>query len=147
MEWNEIMEIENPHKALKAIAHKVDTENLSIEETEERISEYTQRYDIDLDEMAFYPNRGRVLDPNDILTIEYEAFRRELVGLVNSIDAEVGLEEENAVLILYLLNSEEKIVKFNEWIRSRLVNGQLVATEAEICRAAVQVSKGIEPSV
>ena len=72
MDWNEIMKIENPHKALKAIAHKIDVDTLSITEMEGRIYEYAKIHDIDIDEMAFYPNGGRVLDPDDILTIQYE---------------------------------------------------------------------------
>ena len=70
-------------------------------------------------------------------------FRQDLVGLVNAIEKENGLEEENKVMILHLLNSEEKIVLFNEWVQSRLINGKLQATETEICRAAVRVSKQV----
>ena len=71
----------------------------------------------------------------------YQEYRKALVELVNSIDAENGLEEENAVLILHKLNSEEKISRFAKWVESRLVNGTLQATETEICRAAVQAAK------
>lgn len=73
MDWNEIMEIKDPHKALKAIAYKIDTENFSIAEMEERMCDYARHYNIDTYKMAFYPNGGRVLDPNDVLTIKYEA--------------------------------------------------------------------------
>ena len=75
------------------------------------------------------------------MDVTYEAYRKDLVGLVNAIDAEVGLDEENAVLLLHLLNSVEKISRFAEWVGSKLVDGRLEATEVEICRAAVQVSK------
>lgn len=70
--WDKIMKIRDPHEALKAIDNKIDAENLSIEEMEARIYEYANLHHIYIDEMAFYPNGGRVLDPNDILTIEYE---------------------------------------------------------------------------
>ena len=72
-DWPTIMEMENPHEALKAIAKKIDIENLSITEMEERIEEYATIHSIDLDKMGYYPNGGRVLDPDDIWTQEYEA--------------------------------------------------------------------------
>lgn len=71
----------------------------------------------------------------------YQEYRKTLIRLVNSIEKENGLEEENAVLILHKLDSVEKISKFGQWARSRMKDGKLQATEAEICRAAVQVSK------
>ena len=73
LDWKTIMEMENPHEALKAIAKKIDTENLSIEEMENCVEEYAAVHGIDVDRMAFYPNGGRVLDPDDILSQEYEA--------------------------------------------------------------------------
>ncbi len=75
---------------------------------------------------------------------EYQEYRRALVGMVNSIDAEVGLEEENTVLLLHLLNNELKIIYFNEWVKSKLDGETLQATETEICRAAVHVSKTVD---
>jgi hypothetical protein len=71
----------------------------------------------------------------------YQEYRKGLITLVNAIDRENGLEEENKVLLLYLLNSVEKISKFGRWIGSKMVDGHLQATETEICRAAVQASK------
>lgn len=73
----------------------------------------------------------------------YQKYRKALVELVNSIDAENGLEEENAVLILHKLNSEERISRFAKWVESRLVDGKLQATETEICRAAVQAAREV----
>ena len=71
----------------------------------------------------------------------YQEYRTALVELINGIEAENGLEEENGLLLLHLLDSKEKISRFAEWCRSRLVDGKLQATETEICRAAVQASK------
>ena len=73
MDWITIIDMENPHEALKAIAKKIDIENLSIQEMEDRITQYLNLHNIDLEDMAFYPNGGRVLDPDDILTQEHEA--------------------------------------------------------------------------
>ena len=74
----------------------------------------------------------------------YQEYRKALIGLVNSIDIEIGLEEENAVLLLHLLDSEEKILQFSDWVKTKLEKGKLRATETEITRAAVQISKRLE---
>ena len=71
----------------------------------------------------------------------YPEYRKALIELLNSIKAEIGLDEEDAVLILYKLDSVEKISMFNRWIGSKLRDGKLQATETEICRAAVQIAK------
>lgn len=72
-EWAVIMQMENPHEALKAIVKKIDTENLSIQEMEDRITEYLDIHNIELYQMTYYPNGGLVMDPDDVLTQEYEA--------------------------------------------------------------------------
>lgn len=100
MDWNEIMKIENPHKALKAMAHKMDAETLSITEMEERICAYAQLHDIDIDEMAFYPNGGRVLDPDDILTIQYEEV------LESEQDSQEGASFSKGEILPYYAGSE-----------------------------------------
>lgn len=71
----------------------------------------------------------------------YQEYREVLVDLVNSIEAENGLEEKHAVLILHKLNTVEKISEFGRWLASKMKNDKLTATETEICRAAVQISK------
>ena len=67
--------------------------------------------------------------------------RTLLAGLVNSIDAEIGIEKENVALILHELNTWRKVLGFNAWVKSKMVNGKLQATETEICIAAAQVAK------
>ena len=71
--------------------------------------------------------------------------RKALVQLVHSIENEVGLEESNIVLILHLLNSEEKIFLFNRWVETMLVGEKIQATETEICGAASKAAKLIPP--
>ena len=56
------MAIENPHEALMQIAEKVETENLSVQEMEDRTEQYAKLHEIDALEMAFYPNGDRVID-------------------------------------------------------------------------------------
>lgn len=68
-------------------------------------------------------------------------YREALMRLINSINAEIPLEEKNQVLLVMKLNTEEKIIQFNEWVKKNLKAGKLQATEVEIVRAAVQASK------
>ena len=71
--------------------------------------------------------------------------RQELVGLIVAIADEVPMAEENQVLLMYKLNTEDRVLRFNDWLKTKLKDGKLVTTEAEICRAAVKVSKGLDP--
>ena len=72
---------------------------------------------------------------------DYQEYRKALVSLVCSIEEEVGMERENTVLLLHKLNTVERIVRFNEWVKSKMIGEKLMATETEICRAAVQIAK------
>ncbi len=69
-------------------------------------------------------------------------YRQALIELILSINNEVPLKEEDQVLIVLKLDTEMKIVLFNNWIWSRLVDGELQATAPEITRAAVKIGKG-----
>lgn len=75
----------------------------------------------------------------------YMEYRRDLLGVMREIDEEIGLEKENVILLLHLLDNAEKIARFFEWLWSSWADGKLQATEVEICRAAVKASEGIEP--
>ena len=70
-------------------------------------------------------------------------YRKALIGLINSINQEVPLEEKDQVLIVMTLDTENKIHRFNNWLKTKLDNGSLQATSVEIVRAAVQISKGV----
>ena len=75
---------------------------------------------------------------------KYKDLREALVGLILSINEVIPLEEREQVLIVMKLNTSEKIVKFNEWVKERMKGeNELDATAAEIVRAAVQIDKGI----
>ena len=71
-------------------------------------------------------------------------YRKWLMTLINSIDFEIGLSKENQVLIVIKLNTEEKFIKFSNWIKQNLKNGVLEKTETEIVRKAVHIGKGID---
>lgn len=73
--------------------------------------------------------------------VEYNQYKEHLLTLLNSINKEIPLEEQNQVLIVYKLNTVEKIRKFFEILKPQLQGGKLKMTEAEIVRAAVQASK------
>ena len=71
-------------------------------------------------------------------------YREALISLINSINQSVPLKKENQVLIVIQLDTEQKIIKFNEWVKAHLQGeNDLQATEAEIVRAAVKISKNI----
>ena len=71
-------------------------------------------------------------------------YREALISLLNAINRVIPLREENHVLIVMSLDTEEKIIKFGEWIKSRLTGeDDLDATEVEIVRAAVHINQGI----
>ena len=71
-------------------------------------------------------------------------FREGLISLINSINRVIPLKKENQVLLVMKLDTEAKVLRFVEWVRTRLKGeNDLQATEQEIVRAAVQIDKGI----
>ena len=75
---------------------------------------------------------------------ESSPYRAVLMSMINSINQVIPLKDENQVLIVMKLDTEEKIQKWFEWLRPKLIGeNELQATEAEIVRAAVHISKGI----
>ena len=71
-------------------------------------------------------------------------YRQALMSLINSINQSVPLKKENQVLIVMQLDTEQKIIAFNEWVKAHLQGeNNLQATEVEIVRAAVKISKNI----
>ena len=68
-------------------------------------------------------------------------YRKALIELICSINNEIPLEEKNQVLMVMILDTEEKISNFNGWVKKNLKDGKLEATEEEIVRAAVKASK------
>ena len=72
-------------------------------------------------------------------------YRKTLASLVNSIQKENRMEEEDCILLLHILDSEEKISLFGKWARRKMLDGHLEAKNSEITRAAVRISKGLEP--
>jgi len=69
-----------------------------------------------------------------------------LMKLVLAIDREIGLKPENQVLIMMLLNTEEKAHRFNQWVRTKIVDDHLETIEDRVMGAASRIGKGLEPS-
>ena len=71
MAMEQIMQMEDPHEALKAIM--AGSKYLSLTEIFEVVERYLQLHQIDLDKMAFYPNGERVVT----LEMVQDALREE----------------------------------------------------------------------
>lgn len=74
---------------------------------------------------------------------ESSPYRKVLLDMINSINQVIPLKPENQVLIVWRLDTEEKIQKWFEWLRPKVKGeNELEATEQEIVRAAVFIGKG-----
>lgn len=69
-------------------------------------------------------------------------YRIHLVRLVKTISMEIPMEMPDIVLIQMVLNTEEKIIKFTQWVQTKLDGGKMNATAREIVRAAVWIDDG-----
>ena len=75
---------------------------------------------------------------------ESSPYRKVLLDMINSINQVIPLKPENQVLIVLRLDTEEKIQKWFEWLRTKVIGeNELEATEQEIVRKAVQIGKGL----
>ena len=74
---------------------------------------------------------------------ESSPYRQALISLILSINQVIPIRMEDQVLMVISLDTEKKIIKFNNWIKERLLGeNKLDTTEAEIIRAAVKIGKG-----
>ena len=71
----------------------------------------------------------------------YAEYREWLVSMVVAMGEEIGLPEEDQVLIILQLNTPEKICQFNDWIRTKLINKELVATPAEVMNMTAKIGR------
>ena len=69
-------------------------------------------------------------------------YRIHLTKMLHNITDEVTMEMPDIVLIMMDLNTEEKIVKFTNWVREKFDGQDLRATAQEIVRAAVWIGQG-----
>lgn len=61
MDWKEIMELKDPHEAMKEIALKTWVEKLPLEEMVKAKEKYAKIHGIMEEEMAYYPNGDQVV--------------------------------------------------------------------------------------
>jgi hypothetical protein len=69
-------------------------------------------------------------------------YRIHLIKLLHSITDQVPMEMPDIVLIMLHLNTEDRIVRFADWVLSKLDGNHLNATAREICRAATWIYDG-----
>ena len=68
-------------------------------------------------------------------------YRKLLIELINSINSEIGLSESNQVLMVLKLDTEEKVIMFNYWLKLKINNNMLCSTESEIMREVIKINK------
>lgn len=68
-------------------------------------------------------------------------YRKLLIKLINSINLEIGLSDSNQVLMVLKLDTEEKIIMFNYWLKLKINNNRLCSTESEIMREVIKINK------
>ena len=69
-------------------------------------------------------------------------YRIHLAKMLHNITDEIPMEMPDVVLIMMHLNTEERIEKFTDWVRSKFDGERLHTTKQEVCRAAVWIHKG-----
>ena len=71
-------------------------------------------------------------------------YYQPLMDMVATIAFNYHLKEEEAVLIVLELTTDEMVQKWFDWIKARLIGeNEIDATATEIVRAAVQIDQGI----
>lgn len=68
-------------------------------------------------------------------------YRKLLIKLINSIKLEIGLSDSNQGLMVLKLDTEEKIIMFNYWLKLKINNNRLCSTESEIMREVIKINK------
>lgn len=66
--------------------------------------------------------------------------RKELFGLMHTIEKQLNMDRNDVMLVLLELNTEEKIQSFFRWIKTRLDGEQVLAAPREIVKAACDIS-------
>ena len=68
-------------------------------------------------------------------------YSKALANLIALINLQIPMAMEDRVLIMYSLNTEEKIRRYNDWVKSRLDGETLNAIETEVIQTAVRIGK------
>lgn len=70
--------------------------------------------------------------------------RKTLIRLMHNIEEDLLMDRNDIMLILLELDTEEKIYRFYQWIKTRLNGEQLMAQPREVVRAACDISDILE---
>ena len=73
--------------------------------------------------------------------LENSPMEKELINLVVEIGEMIPLEESNQVLIEILIDTEEKLKIFQEWIATKKNGMELETNETEIMNIASRISR------
>ena len=71
-------------------------------------------------------------------------YKRELIGLMHSVEAQIGMEKNDIMLILLDLDTEEKIWRFFQWFKTQVDGNIILAKPNEIVRAACEISDELD---
>ena len=71
-------------------------------------------------------------------------YKRELIGLMHSIEKQKNMDMDDIMLVLLEMNTEEKIYRFFQWIKERLDGEKILAKPNEIVRAACEISDELD---
>ncbi len=67
--------------------------------------------------------------------------RKLLISLVNAMSEEIQMREEDKILIILQMNTEEKIEKFFDWIESKMENEKLKTTTTEVMNITARIGR------
>ena len=79
-------------------------------------------------------NRAQLSDTNP--------YRIHLAEMLHCFEQYITIPEEDIVLILMHLNTVNRVIRFMEWIQSKIQGDTLNTTAQEICRAAIWIHQG-----
>lgn len=72
---------------------------------------------------------------------EGDPYRVALIQLISLINQEIPLPREDVVLTMMLLDTEEKVIEFNEWVKTKIVGQKMVSTPEEIMNVVSKIGK------
>lgn len=75
---------------------------------------------------------------------EKKAWREAITDLIIAIGDDVGIKEENQILMMMYLNTPRKIKRFSDWAKARTVDNHLTVTPEAVMHAVSQIERGDE---
>lgn len=69
-------------------------------------------------------------------------YKRDLIAVLHYFEERLGMKEEEIVIPLLELDTEEKITMFIDWARTKVDGEEILTKPNEIVRAACEISDG-----